>query len=168
MYPSPKVPHFPNLHICISYGNAERKNAWSLPSSRDSVLLFVLSSGKVAGKVVPVSAPVATNVTLEGVFVAMATHVNGVEDIVWKIDVAVGAVLEQLRLVGRVRRSRLAVSAAVSGRARPVTALPPMGRVPNVWRRCECHNGTGNVAGNGGRWLYKERGLFLRKGVRAG
>lgn len=125
----------------------------------------MLSSGEVAGKVVPVSAPMATNVTLEGVFIAMATHVNCVEDVIGEVDVAVRAVLEQLWLVVRVWRSRLAVSATVTGRARPVAALPRMGRVPNVWRRCECHDGTGDVAGNCGRWLYKERGFFFREGV---
>lgn len=110
----------------------------------------MLSSGEVAGKIVPVSAPMATNVTLEGIFIAMATHVNGIEDVIREVDVAVGAVLEQLRLVVRVRCSRLAVRAAVTGRARPVAALPPVGCVPNVRRWRERHDGTGDVAGNRG------------------
>lgn len=110
----------------------------------------MLSSGKVAGKVIPVSAPVPADVTLEGIFVAVATHVNGVEDVIRKVDVAVGTVLEQLRLVARVRRSGLAVGATVTWRARPVTALPPVGRIPNVRRRCKRHDGTGHTAGNGG------------------
>lgn len=129
-----------------SSSNNERENVRSLLSSRD--LLFVLPSGKVAGEVVPVSAPVAAYVTLEWVFVAMATHVNGVEDVIGEVDVAVGAVLEQLRLMAGVWRSRLAVSATITGRACPVAALSPVGRVPNVRRRCERHNGTGDVAGN--------------------
>lgn len=160
MCPSLNVSHFPYLYMTTkSYSNAEWKNARTRQSSRD--LLFVLSSCKVAGKVVPVPAPVAANVTLERVFVAMATHVNGVEDVIGEVDVAVGAVLEQLRLVARVRRSWLTVSAAVTRRARPVAALPPVGRIPNVRRRCERHDGTGDVAGNGGRRLYEKRGFFF-------
>lgn len=148
-YPRLNMSHFPDLYITtISYSNADRKNVRSLLSSRD--LLFVLSSSKVAGEVVPVSAPVATDVTLEGIFIAMATHVNGVKDVIGEVDVAVRAVVEQLRLVAGVRCSRLAVCAAVTGRACPVAALPPMCRVPNVRRRRESHDGTGDVAGNGG------------------
>lgn len=155
--------HFSDLYV---YDNAEQKHVWSFPSPTD--LLFVLPSGEVAGEVVPVSAPVATNVTLEGVFVAMATHMNSVQDIIGKIDVAVGAVVEQLRFVTRVRRSRLAVSGAVTGRARAVATLTPVSRVPNVRRRCERHNGTGNTAGNGGRRLYEKGGFFFWERVHAG
>lgn len=147
--PTLKASQFPDLYITTtSYGNADWTNFRSLPSSRG--LLFVLSPGKVAGKVVPVSAPVPTDVTLERIFIAMATHVNGVENIIWEVDVAVRTVVEQLRLVARVWCSGLAVSATVARRARSVTALPPVGRVPNVWHRRESHNRTGDVAGNGG------------------
>ncbi len=49
---------------------------------------FMLSTGKMARKVVFVYACVTTDVTLERVFVAMAAHVNSVEDIIQKVNIA--------------------------------------------------------------------------------
>lgn len=46
----------------------------------------MLSTGKMARKVVFVYAHVTTDVALERLFVAMAAHVNGVEDVIQKVN----------------------------------------------------------------------------------
>lgn len=46
----------------------------------------MLSTGKMACKIVPVYAHVTTDVALEWMFVAVAAHVNGVEDIIQKVN----------------------------------------------------------------------------------
>lgn len=53
----------------------------------------MLPSGKVAGKVILALALVATDVALERVLVAVASHVDGVKDVVGKVDVTVLAVV---------------------------------------------------------------------------
>lgn len=55
--------------------------------------LLVLPACKVAGKVVLALTLVATDVALEWVLIAMAAHVDGVEDIVGEVDVTVLAVM---------------------------------------------------------------------------
>lgn len=57
------------------------------------VSLFVLASRKVTGKIIAVSAPVSTYVTLERVLITMTAHVDGVEDVVREIYVTVWAVV---------------------------------------------------------------------------
>lgn len=49
----------------------------------------MLSAGKMARKVVFVYAHVTTDVALEWVFVAMTAHVNGVEDVIQKLNITV-------------------------------------------------------------------------------
>lgn len=51
--------------------------------------LFMLATGKMARKVVFVYAHVSTDVALERMFIAMTAHVNGVEDIVGKVNITV-------------------------------------------------------------------------------
>lgn len=53
----------------------------------------MLPPGKVAGKVVLVLALAATDVALKRVLIAMAAHVNGIEDVVREVDVTVLAVM---------------------------------------------------------------------------
>lgn len=61
--------------------------------------LFVLASCKVTSKVITVPASVSTNVTLKRVLITMATHVDGVEDVVGKIYMTVGAVVKHLGIL---------------------------------------------------------------------
>lgn len=52
-----------------------------------SLFKLMLSACKMTRKVIFVHAHVTTDVTLERVFVAMASHVNGVEDIIHKVNI---------------------------------------------------------------------------------
>lgn len=77
----------------------------------------MLSTGKMARKVVFVYARMATDVALEWVFIAMAAHVNSVEDIIQKVNIAMQAFMQGLlvrRGQGRGRCARLAVANARS------------------------------------------------------
>lgn len=56
----------------------------------------MLPPGKMTGKVVLAPALVATDVALEGVLVAVAAHVDGVQDVVREVDVTVLAVVQHL------------------------------------------------------------------------
>lgn len=56
----------------------------------------MLPTGKVAGKVILALALVATDVALERILIAMAAHVDGVKDVVRKIDVTVLAVMQHV------------------------------------------------------------------------
>lgn len=47
----------------------------------------MLTTGKMACKIVSVDAHVTTDVALEWMLVAMATHVDGVEDIIQELNV---------------------------------------------------------------------------------
>lgn len=76
--------------------------------------LFVLASCKVTGKVIAVSASVSAYVTLKRVLVTMATHVDGVEDVVGEIYVTVGAMVEHLGVLYWCGRPWLAVGTAGS------------------------------------------------------
>lgn len=67
--------------------------------------LLVLSAGKMASKVILALALVATYVALEWVFIAMAAHVNGVEDVVGEIDVTVLAVMQDVGVLKRGRHA---------------------------------------------------------------
>lgn len=49
----------------------------------------MLSASKMAREVVSVDAHVTTDVALEWMFVAMAAHVNGVEDVIQKVNITV-------------------------------------------------------------------------------
>lgn len=59
-------------------------------------VLFMLSAGKMACKVIFVKAHMTTNVALERMFITMATHVNGVENIIQELDVTVLAFIYEL------------------------------------------------------------------------
>ena len=63
------------------------------------VPLLVLATSKVAGKVILAFALVATDVALEWVLVTMATHMDGVEDVVREVDVTVLAVMKHMRVL---------------------------------------------------------------------
>lgn len=58
--------------------------------------LLVLPAGKVASKVILALALVATDVALEWVLIAVATHVNGVKDVVREVDVTMLAVMQHV------------------------------------------------------------------------
>lgn len=56
----------------------------------------MLPASKVAGKVVLALALVAADVALEWVLVAVAPHVDGVEDVVREVDVTVLAMMQHM------------------------------------------------------------------------
>lgn len=73
----------------------------------------MLSAGKMARKVISVYAQVTTDVALEWMVVAMAAHVNSVEDVIQKLNVTVLAFMQELLVrcgQGRCRGARLAVA----------------------------------------------------------
>lgn len=75
-------------------------------SENFSVLgLLVLPSGKMAGKVILALALVSADVALEWVLVAVATHVYGVKDVIWEINVTVLAVVQDVGVLGRCRQA---------------------------------------------------------------
>lgn len=79
--------------------------------------LFMLSTGKMACKVVSVDAHVTTDVALEWMFVAMAAHVNGVEDNIQELNITVLAFMRGLLVrcgQGRGGCARLAVAILLS------------------------------------------------------
>lgn len=55
--------------------------------------LFMLPTGKMACKIIFVDARVTTDVALEWMFVVMAAHVNGVEDIIQKLNITIVALV---------------------------------------------------------------------------
>ena len=98
--------------------------------------LVVMSARVVAGKVVLVPAHGAADVALEGVLVAMATHVYGVQDVIRELDVTVLALVRGRRILGRAggggrrrhaglteERALAAAAAVVEPAPRPL--LPP-------------------------------------------
>lgn len=127
----------------------------------------MLTSGKVAGKVILVSAPVPADVTLEWVLIAMATHVDGVEDVIREVDVAVGAVVEQLGVLGGVGSPWLAVGAA--GGAGSLAAGARARTTATVCCRPWLWSDRGGSLGHAGRdccrsshWLlHEESGLLV-------
>lgn len=67
----------------------------------------------MARKVISVYAQMTTDVALEWMFIAMAAHVNGVEDVIQKLNVTVLAFMQELLVRcsrGRCRCARLAVA----------------------------------------------------------
>lgn len=129
----------------------------------------MLPPSKVTGKLILVPASMATDVALERILVAMATHVYGVKHIVGEVDVAVGAVMQKLWFMPpRGGRARLTIGAAVGGCAGSVAAVAGVPRpVPDLGRGCE----RGRRAGDNGRGrLDQEDGLLIgqRVGPRGG
>lgn len=79
----------------------------------------MLPSCEVTGEIILVFAFAAAYVALERVLVPVAAHVDGVEDVVGEVHVAVLAVVQELRVLGRQGRrgrARLAVSYARGAR----------------------------------------------------
>ena len=141
----------------------------------------MLPPGKVACKVVLVDAAVATDVALEGVLVAVAAHVYGVEDVVGEGYVTVLAVVLRAELLGRGGQARgrgagLAVAdAGGAGAAAALAAWPRHGTTlarrergePGVrgrGRRGVRRVGQGRRRGRvGGVGLLYEEGLLVHR-----
>lgn len=73
----------------------------------------MLATGKMAGKIVFVCAFMPTAVALEWMFIAVAAHVNSVEDIVRKVNITMLAFIHDLLVrysQGRGGCARLAVA----------------------------------------------------------
>lgn len=84
----------------------------------------MLPSCEMTGKIILVFTLASTYVTLKRIFIPMASHVDGVKDVVGKVHVTVLAVVQELRVLDRQGRSRgawLAVSYA--GRTRVGTGF---------------------------------------------
>lgn len=58
-------------------------------------VLFMLATGKMARKVIPVKAHVTANVALEWMFVTVAAHVNGVENIISELNFTMLALIQE-------------------------------------------------------------------------
>lgn len=141
---------------------------------------LVLAAGKVARKVVLALALVAADVALERVFVAVAAHVDGVEDVVREVDVTVLAVVQSVRLLQWRRQARRRRAGPTVGDARGagvptvLTARPGAGAATAVRRRARFGRdgrGGGGVgyAGHRGRgrvWLLDSKGLLVLHGLR--
>lgn len=95
----------------------------------------MLPSSKVASKVISVGAHVATDVALKRVLVTVAAHVNGVEDIVRKVNVTVltleqGLLLSCGQCSGRCARLAVAhtqgqcICTTIEAEDRPRAAAP--------------------------------------------
>lgn len=105
----------------------------------------MLPTGKVAGKIILALALVATDVALEWVLVAVAAHVNGVEDVVRKKDVTVLTVMQHVGVLewggqDRGRCTGLAVgdtrgagTPTVLAAGSPSRAAIAVGRSPGLW-----------------------------------
>jgi len=112
----------------------------------------VLPAGKVAGEVVLALALVAADVALEWVLVAVAAHVDGVEDVVGEVDVTVLAVVRRVGVLERDGQARrrctgLAVEDARGAGAPAVLAAGfPAGAAVAVGRSA----GLGGDRGRGG------------------
>ena len=68
----------------------------------------MLSLSKMASKVILITALTATDVALERILIAVAAHVDGVEDVVCKVGLAVLAAVKQLRVLWWQARDRCA------------------------------------------------------------
>lgn len=107
----------------------------------------MLSTGKMASKVVSVYAHVTTDVALEWMFIAMAAHVNGVEDIIHKLNITVLAFMEEMLVrcgEGSGRCARLAVA-----NTRSQCAV----------LKTQAGNWTATSAARGGRFFFRWRSL---------
>ena len=134
----------------------------------------MLAPGKVAGKVVAIPAAVAADVALEWVLIAVAAHVDGKEDVVREVDVAVRAVLQHLRVLLQGRGTWLTSDAA--GRAGSLAAGTHAGAAAAVGGRSgiRAHGGRGlGHAGRHGprsprRLLHQEGRLLVRQRLSPG
>lgn len=142
-------------------------------------VLLVLPASKVASKIVLALALVTTDVALEWVLVAVAAHVDGVEDVVREVDVTVLAVMQHVGVLQRGREAwgwctRLAVGDARSAGAPAVlTALTPTSRATvTMWRSSGlrgdwgggggmCHASSDCHRSRGGVGLLDEKGFFF-------
>lgn len=138
----------------------------------------MLSTGKMASKVILALALVAAYVALEWVFIAMAAHVNGVEDVVGEIDVTVLAVVQDVGVLERgrhawSRRAGLAVGdtrctgmPTVLAAGSPSRAATAVGRSTGLWGDRGGGGGMGDAGsdshGSRGRMgLLNEEGLLI-------
>lgn len=139
---------------------------------------LVLPAGEVAGKVVLALALVAADVALEWVLVAMAAHVDGVEDVVGEVDVTVLAVMQHVVVLERDgqawgRCTGLAVgdtggtgAPTVLAAGSPSRAATAVGRSPGLradWGRGGGmdHAGRHSHGSCGGVGLLDEEGLLI-------
>lgn len=139
---------------------------------------LVLPAGKVAGKVILALALVAADVALEWVLIAMAAHVDGVEDVVGEVDVTVLAVVQHVgvlewRRQTWGRRTGLAVgdtrgtgAPTVLAAGSPSRAAIAVRRCPGLWGDWGRGGGMGHAGcdspGSCGRvGLLDEKGLLI-------
>lgn len=102
---------------------------------------LVLPAGKVAGKVVLALALVTADVALERVLVAVAAHVNGVQDVVWEINVTVLAVVQDVgvlegrgQAIGRCAGLAVGDTGSICASA-VITAGSSSRTATGMWRR---------------------------------
>ena len=105
----------------------------------------MLPAGKVAGEVILALALVAADVALEWFLVAVAAHVDSVEDVVGKVDVTVLAVMQHVEVLewdrqAWGRRTGLAVgdtggtgAPTVLAAGSPSRAAGDVGGGPGLW-----------------------------------
>lgn len=118
----------------------------------------MLPASKVAGKVVLAFALMAADVALEWVLVAMAAHVDGVEDVVGEVDVTVLAVMQHVGVLEWGRQARgwctgLAVGdTRGTGAPTVLAAGSPSRAAVAVWRSSGLWGnwGRGGCMGNAG------------------
>lgn len=143
-----------------------------------SHLSLVLPAGKVAGKVILALALVAADVALEWVLVPMATHVDGVEDVVGEVDITVLAVMQHMGVLewgrqtgGRctrltIRNARGTGAPTMLAAGSPYWAAVTVGRSPWLWgdrgrgrgvghAGCDSHRSGGRVG------LLDEEGFLI-------
>lgn len=137
----------------------------------------MLAAGKVARKVVLALAFVAADVALEWVLIAMATHVDGVEDVVWKVDVTVLAVMQHVGVLERcgqawgwrtgltVRDTRGTGAATVLTAGSPSRAAIAVGRSPGLWSDWGRGGGSMGHAGCDSHWSCGRVGLLDKEGL---
>lgn len=137
---------------------------------------------KVTRKVILALALVATDIALEWVLVAMASHVDGVQDVVWEVDVTVLAVMKHVRIVkwgGQPwgGRAGLAVGDARSAGAPAVLTARPAAWAavtlrwsPGLWGywgrgRSMSHAGRDSHRSCGRMWLLDEERLLVHNRI---
>lgn len=137
---------------------------------------------KVTRKVILALALVATDIALEWVLVAVATHVDGVQDVVGEVDVTVLAVMKHVGVVKRGGQSRggragLAVGDARGAGAPAVFTARPAARAavalrrrPGLWGYrgrggSVSHAGGDGHGGRGGMWLLDQERLLVHDGI---
>lgn len=142
----------------------------------------MLPPSEVAGKVILAFALVAADVALEWVLVAVAPHVDGVEDVVGEVDVTVLAVMQHVGVLNggglaRGRGAGLAVGyARGAGAPAVLAARSARGTAVTVWRGAGLQRDRGRGSGashagrddnrsGGGVRLLDEEGLFVHYGL---